>query len=345
MLLAADSFSDIIPGTVCMSVGDPHAQPTPIIEAEQVVFDRIATTELPAAEDSPAVEAKDISKEAVSETPVVKEVEEDAKTVEPNEDAGEKDVEVGSADTPEFATQETAPKEEPDRRDRVKSPVISIKTPQPELGQDSSPSEASPGEETASESTIVPQVAHIDFGSDQRSVIDEFVIVFDSTVDVDWSHGDLVTLINRNTQAEVNVVATLESANDATMIRIRFAAGPSVESATNSPSLADGNYELTLNASRVSLGGIPLDGDGNGVGGDDYVFGTQASDGFFRLFGDQDGDRDVDDMDYDQFVSALLSMTGSANFDPRFDSDDDGDVDGQDYGSYLTRHQTNLTFV
>src|SRR5262249_28737856 len=36
-------------------------------------------------------------------------------------------------------------------------------------------------------------------------------------------------------------------------------------------SLADGFYTLRVLANQVSVGGVPLDGDGNGVGGDDYV--------------------------------------------------------------------------
>lgn len=344
MLLAANSLMDVGSDSVCLAVGDPHAQPTPMVATMEAVARPIATTELPTEKVAPAVEGEPketqpstqpvAEPESVGTIEVISTEKSLDETVEPNEEP--------AINVP--GTQESAQDVKPVGSTQIKSPLDSLKKPQTEITEESLVEE-SQEEATPSETAIVPQVALIDLGGDQRSVIDEFVIVFDSAVDVDWSHGDLITLVNRNTQAEVNVVATLESANGATQIRVRFAAGPSVESATNSPSLADGNYELTLNASRISLGGEALDGDGNGVGGDDYVFGTQASDQFFRLFGDQDGDRDVDSEDYDAFVAALLSTAGSGNFDARFDSDDDGDVDGKDYGSYLTRHQTALAFV
>ena len=36
-------------------------------------------------------------------------------------------------------------------------------------------------------------------------------------------------------------------------------------------SLADGRYTLTVRANQVTAGGLQLDGDGDGTGGDDYV--------------------------------------------------------------------------
>ena len=65
-------------------------------------------------------------------------------------------------------------------------------------------------------------------------------------------------------------------------------------------SLADGSYTLTVRADRVhDRWGRELDGDGDGSAGGDRV------DGFFRLFGDSDGDGDVDWLDRDLFRSAF----------------------------------------
>src|SRR6266516_6528498 len=70
-------------------------------------------------------------------------------------------------------------------------------------------------------------------------------------------------------------------------------------------SLADGSYTLTVRADRVhDRWGRELDGDGNGSAGGDQV------DGFFRLFGDTDGDRDVDEQDRDAFRSAFQTKGG-----------------------------------
>jgi hypothetical protein len=97
-------------------------------------------------------------------------------------------------------------------------------------------------------------------------------------------------------------------------------------------SLADGSYTLTVRADRVhDRWGRELDGDGNGSAGGDRV------DGFFRLFGDSDGDGDVDQLDRDHFRSAFQTSAGEAGYLWYFDFDGDGDVDGHDNGQFNRR--------
>ena len=60
-------------------------------------------------------------------------------------------------------------------------------------------------------------------------------------------------------------------------------------------------------------------------------------DGFFRLFGDSDGDRDVDGLDRDRFRSAFKTSAGDAGYLWYFDFDGDGDVDGRDNGQFNRR--------
>jgi len=101
--------------------------------------------------------------------------------------------------------------------------------------------------------------------------------------------------------------------------------------AVNGASLADGRYVLTAYASKIySLGGT-LDGNLDGVGGDDFVFSGTPPIGIFRLFGDGDGDGDVDAGDF----AALRGAFGSANV--VFDADGDGDVDAGDFGLFRAR--------
>ena len=70
-------------------------------------------------------------------------------------------------------------------------------------------------------------------------------------------------------------------------------------------SLADGNYALTIRGDRVrDLLGQELDGDGDGTAGGD------RADGFPRLFGDSDGDRDVDLQDLGRFLSTFGRRPG-----------------------------------
>ena len=179
----------------------------------------------------------------------------------------------------------------------------------------------------------------------QRSIIDQVLIEFDSAVELDLSQNDLVQIINRQTQQEVNTIATSEFIEGKTQLRLEFANGPSVEAHGSGFSLADGNYQLTLNPSRVSIGGLALDGDGDGNPGGDFVFGDQAVDRFFRLFGDRDGDRDVDGRDYGFLSTAIFSTSADDRYDPFYDFDGDGDIDGQDYGQFGQRLFTALNFA
>jgi hypothetical protein len=74
-------------------------------------------------------------------------------------------------------------------------------------------------------------------------------------------------------------------------------------------SLADGNYTLTVRADRVhDRFGRELDGDGDGVAGGDH------NDALFRLYGDSDGDRDVDLSDLRRFVSTFGRQRGDPNY-------------------------------
>src|SRR5204863_1138611 len=81
-------------------------------------------------------------------------------------------------------------------------------------------------------------------------------------------------------------------------------------------SLADGSYTLTVRADLVhDRWGRELDGDGNGSAGGDRV------DGFSRLFGDSDGDGDVDPQDRERFRSAFGKTAGEAGYLWYFDFD------------------------
>jgi hypothetical protein len=65
-------------------------------------------------------------------------------------------------------------------------------------------------------------------------------------------------------------------------------------------SLADGRYTLRILANQVlDANGAPLDGDANGLAGDDQVTGLH------RLFGDTDGDGDIDAVDNLRFRQAF----------------------------------------
>src|SRR5205085_1719943 len=89
-------------------------------------------------------------------------------------------------------------------------------------------------------------------------------------------------------------------------------------------SLVDGKYTLTILASQVS-NIAALDGNGDGTPGDDFTF------SFHRLFGDSDGDRDVDAADFGAFRSAF------GGYQLAFDFDNDGDTDAADFAQFRAR--------
>ncbi|MDP6634998.1 MAG: right-handed parallel beta-helix repeat-containing protein [Phycisphaerae bacterium] len=136
-------------------------------------------------------------------------------------------------------------------------------------------------------------------GLPQRSRIDSLAITFSEDVSASLNAADL----------------SLWNITEAQMFYLGGVAmvyNPGTNTATwdtsagvSPTALLDGNYVATLSAAGVSDAvGLPLDGDGNGAGGDDFAF------EFFVLTGDTNGDRAVDDLDYDALVSQF-GMSGS----------------------------------
>lgn len=118
------------------------------------------------------------------------------------------------------------------------------------------------------------------------------------------------------------------------MARLTFA-GHSTDTRTGSGSgnsLADGRYRILIDRTKVqAFRGHRLTME------NDYVYGDATDEALYRIFGDTDGDGDVDGQDYGQFGLTFLKQSADAQFNPLFDFDGDGDVDGQDYGQFGLR--------
>ena len=84
--------------------------------------------------------------------------------------------------------------------------------------------------------------------------------------------------------------------------------------------LADGNYVGTVSHTQLDFAGNPLDGNGDGVGGDDYTF------NFFVLSGDINHDRAVDFKDLvilaQHYQKQGLAADGDLNSDGKVDFKD-----------------------
>ncbi|MCA9140923.1 MAG: hypothetical protein KDB00_29330 [Planctomycetales bacterium] len=184
--------------------------------------------------------------------------------------------------------------------------------------------------------TILPDIAPqiedivINDGGVSRSQITSITIHFNTLLD----RSTLETafeLTNTGSGISVgNVVAIPFEIAGKTVVKLTFS-GASTSSRIGiegqSTSLDDGNYRLRVRAQSTR----------NAVGtlmASDFLYGEQAEDLFFRLFGDTDGDRDVDGQDYGRFGLSFMKSSGNSSYNSDLDSDGDGDVDGQDYGRF-----------
>lgn len=171
-----------------------------------------------------------------------------------------------------------------------------------------------------------------------RSHLSEVVVEFDAEVAL-GNDAFVFEKIDAPVQAVPVSVAT-ESFDGKTRARLTFT-GDLVEA---NGSLKDGNYRLRIVGSEVtdSLTGRLLDGDGDAIAGGDYLIGDLAADRFYRLYGDGDGDHDVDINDYTLFSRTYNRVASHDLYDIRFDYDGDGDVDINDYTPFSRRYNTSL---
>lgn len=182
-------------------------------------------------------------------------------------------------------------------------------------------------------------------GGNQRSSVMNVLVTFSTVVTADPGAFALLKLGGAGT-----AVATAISAqggtgtNNGNAFLVTFVAATTNVEANGS--LKDGNYQLTVAASLVHEGllSLALDGNGDGQAGDNRVFGAVASDKFFRLYGDSDGDRDVDTLDYARFRNSYGKFLGDAAYAWYFNFDGDSDVDALDYARFRGRLGSTLAF-
>jgi len=104
---------------------------------------------------------------------------------------------------------------------------------------------------------------------------------------------------------------------------------------TSDSVFADGNYSATLMGSGISdVGARALDGNGDGVGGDDFVL------GFFQLAGDANRDRTVDFADLVVVAQNYGSVGGHVWASGDFNGD--GNVDFADLVALAQRYGSTL---
>ena len=160
-------------------------------------------------------------------------------------------------------------------------------------------------------------------GSAQRSMVNRVTVTFDGGAVLDPGAIEL----RRRDGTPLDVRTAVTDAGGRTTASLTFAGAEFIGG-----SLADGRYTLTVHADRVhDRWGRELDGDGDGSAGGDRV------DAFFRLFGDADGDGQVDGVDRGVFRSAFKTDRSDDDYRWYFDFDGDGDIDGRDNGQFNRR--------
>jgi len=160
-------------------------------------------------------------------------------------------------------------------------------------------------------------------GSAQRSMVNRVTVTFSGAAILDPGAIEL----RRQDGSLVGLNFDISIIGGKTVAVLTFA-GPEIVGG----SLSDGSYVLTVRADRVhDRWGRELDGDGDGTSGGDRL------EAFFRLFGDSDGDGDVDQLDRDLFRSAFKTNAGDPNYLSYFDFNGDGNVDGLDNGEFNRR--------
>ena len=182
----------------------------------------------------------------------------------------------------------------------------------------------------------------------QRSQIKEVTVLFDRAIDID-AGAFSVAKRTKNLQGSLvlvpvtTVVTAMFLTSGQTRITLTFTS--SVR--TNTLALEDGNYQLTIDGSKVRTAGtsIPFDGDRNvATPGGKYVFGALETDRFFSQFGNINSDRQVDRVDFNTFRRALGRSVGQGGYREQFDFNGDGRIDASDFAAFMKNYARRLTF-
>ncbi len=166
----------------------------------------------------------------------------------------------------------------------------------------------------------------------QRSYVSDVAITFDSKVAFLGTPEAAFTL-DKVGGGSVTLSANVDNTGPGTVVTLTFTGG-----SVNFTSLADGRYALHALAGQFT--GAGLDGDGNGTGGDNFIFDQAASPAaldlakVFRIFGDYTGDGTVAANDFIQFRLALGNSSPPFQL---FDFDNDGAVAASDFIQFRLR--------
>lgn len=185
---------------------------------------------------------------------------------------------------------------------------------------------------------ISPGDVSINGGDNQRSRVESLNITFDNEVDI---AADAFEVNKRGAQGGAVIVAFTTSVDlqGRTVANLTFS-GAYVENG----SLMDGTYDLQIDGTKVTSvdDGAGMDANRDGIVGDDYFMGDDAADAFYRLFGDSDGNRAVNLVDFAAFRGAFGTAFGNPNFRHEFDAFQDNNINLVDFAAFRSRFGTAM---
>ena len=160
----------------------------------------------------------------------------------------------------------------------------------------------------------------IDNGTGQRSMVRDITVRFDTVVTVDPGAFSVTDDSSNPVSFSQGTPTVVDGKTEVTLT-------------FNAPgliggSLADGNYSLNVDKDKVRVGSSSMLAD--------HV------EDFFRFFGDRDGDRDVDLLDFVFFKATFNLPSSDPFFNDAFDFQGDDDVDLLDFVFFKGNFSSSL---
>ncbi len=190
-----------------------------------------------------------------------------------------------------------------------------------------------------------PKVESVIFGdgTNQRSMVRRIEVQFNTEVTIAPGAFSLARrgagAFNSIPASNLTVLVSTSVVNRKTIATLTFSGSEILGG-----SLADGNYRLRIDATRVVASGIALDGNNDGVPGGDYTLGELATDRIFRMFGDSDGNRRSNALDYSRFQIAYGTRSTDVNYNSIFDYQSNNVINAVDFSQFSQRYGTVLIF-
>lgn len=175
----------------------------------------------------------------------------------------------------------------------------------------------------AYEAQPIAVVIQVNGGGAQRSMVTSLVVSFNQPVGNNASAASFNVQRTGPSGPTGPVALNVASVGGNYVISFQSSSSFTGPYFGTSRTLIDGRYIVTVHTSGIAAAGGSLNNDA--------VF------SFHRLYGDADGDGDVDSGDFGQFKGTLGGPSS-----PLFDFDGDGDQDAADFGAFRSRFGSSI---